>query len=88
MNDMGIEIYCNFDTLSQWHCRFALNRTFFSKPPEPKDARLCCSFLDNPYLMEVFKLHGTQNVKDLRVELLMHEFVVDQLVPELSSSKA
>ena len=34
--------------------------------------------------MEAFKLHGTQNIKDLRVEL-MHEFVVDQLVPELVS---
>ena len=34
--------------------------------------------------MEAFKLHGTQNIKDLRVEL-MHEFVVDQLVPELLS---
>ena len=34
--------------------------------------------------MERFKSHGTQNIKDLRVEL-MHEFVVDQLVPELLS---
>ena len=70
--------------LFQWHCKFALNRTFFSKPLDPKDARLCCFFLDNPNAMEAFKLHGTQNIKDLRVEL-MHEFVVDQLVPELVS---
>ena len=34
--------------------------------------------------MEAFKSHGTQNIKALRVEL-MHEFVVDQLVPELVS---
>ena len=84
MNDMGIEIYSNFETLSRWHRKFALNRTFFSKPPDPKDARLCRFFLDNPDAMEAFKLHGTQNIKDLRVEL-MHEFVVDQLVPELVS---
>jgi len=81
----GIEIYSNFETLSQWHRKFALNRTFFSKPPDPrKDARLCRFFLDNPDAMEAFKSHGTQNIKDLRVEL-MHEFVVDQLVPELVS---
>ena len=84
MNDMGIEIYSNFETLSRWHRKFALNRTFFSKPPDPKDARLCRFFLDNPDAMEAFKSHDTQNIKDLRVEL-MHEFVVDQLVPELVS---
>jgi len=32
-------------------------------------------------MMEAFKSNGTQNIKDLQVEL-MHEFVVDQLVPE------
>ena len=64
-----------------------MNRTFFSKPPDPrKDARLCRFFLDNPDAMEAFKSHGTQNIKDLRVEL-MHEFVVDQLVPELVCSR-
>ena len=68
----------------QWHCKFALNRTFFSKPPDPKNARLCRFFLDNPDAMEAFKSHGIQNIKDLRV-VLMHEFVVDQLVPELVS---
>ena len=86
MNDMGIEIYSIFETLSQWHRKFALNRTFFSKPLDPKDARLRCLFLDNPNAMEAFKLHGTQNIKDLRVEI-MHEFVVDQLVPELVSRR-
>ena len=84
MTHMGIEIYSNFETLSRLHRKIALNRTFFSKPPDPKDARLCRFFLDNLDAMEAFKSHSTQNIKDLRV-VLMHEFVVDQLVPELVS---
>ena len=61
-----------------------MNRTFLSNPPDPKDARLCRFFLVNPDAMEAFKSYRTQKTKDLRVEL-MHEFVVDQVVPELVS---
>jgi hypothetical protein len=36
MNNVGVEYYSNFETLRMWHRKFARNRFFFDKTPEPK----------------------------------------------------
>ena len=36
MNDVGVEYYSNFETLRLWRRKFARNRHFYYKTPEPK----------------------------------------------------
>ncbi|KAI2506094.1 hypothetical protein MHU86_8325 [Fragilaria crotonensis] len=81
MNDIGVEFYSSFSTLSRWHRKFARHRYYFYKVPE---AKTVCPrfFVDNPDAMEAFKNHGIANIKDLRVEMML-EYVHNELVPKL-----
>jgi hypothetical protein len=81
MNDVGVEFYSNFSTLSRWHRKFARHRYYFYKVPEAKT--VCPGyFVDNPDAMEAFKNHGEANMKDLWVEMML-EYVHNELVPKL-----
>ncbi|KAI2493985.1 hypothetical protein MHU86_20559 [Fragilaria crotonensis] len=81
MNDVGVEFYSSFATLSRWHRKLARNRYYFYKAPEAKN--VCPRFfIDNPDAMEAFKKHGVENIKDLRVEMML-EYVHSQLIPKL-----
>ncbi|KAI2512190.1 hypothetical protein MHU86_2277 [Fragilaria crotonensis] len=81
MNDVGVEFYSSFATLSRGHRKLARNRYYFYKAPEGKNE---CPrfFIDNPDAMEAFKKHGVENIKDLRVEMML-EYVHSQLIPKL-----
>jgi hypothetical protein len=81
MNDVGVEFYSSFATLSRWHRKFARHRFYFYKAPE---AKTVCPrfFVDNPDAMDAFKKHGVANIKDLRVEMML-EYVHHELVPKL-----
>ena len=81
MNDVGVEFYSSFATLSRWHRKFARHRYYFYKVPEAKTVRPRF-FADNPDAMEAFKNHGVANIKDLRVELML-EYVHNELIPKL-----
>ena len=81
MNDVGVEFYSSFSTLSRWHRKFARHRHYFYKSPPAKN--VCPRFFtDNPDAMEAFKKHGVANIKDLRVKMML-EYVHTQLIPKL-----
>ncbi len=79
MNDVGIEFYSSFATLTHWHRKLAWNRNFFYSAPEPKTA-YPPFFRYNPDTMEAFKKHGVANLKDLSVELM---YAHNNLIPRL-----
>jgi hypothetical protein len=82
MHDIGLEAILNWRTLALWHGRMARNvKDAFGKAPAPKN-RLPQFFSENPDAQEAFKTFGVQNLKELSVEL-MHEYVLDELVPRL-----
>jgi hypothetical protein len=81
MNDVGVEFYSSFSTLSRWLRKYACYRYYFYKVPEAKT--VCPGFfVDNPDAMEAFKNHGVANIKDLQVEMML-EYVHNELVPKL-----
>jgi hypothetical protein len=81
MNDVGVEYYSNFETLRLWHRKFARNRYFYYKTPEPKTL-YPAFFVENPDAMEAFKKYGVAHIKDLRVEMML-EYVHQELIPKL-----
>ncbi len=82
MNDVGVEFYSSFATLSRWHRKFACHMYYFCKVPA---AKTVCPrfFVDNPDAMEAFKNHGVANIKDLRVEMMLEYYVHNEIVPML-----
>jgi hypothetical protein len=82
MNDLGIEVYSNWRTLQNWHRKLALNAwNGFAKAP-PKKSQMPQLFVPDPDAQEAFRKYGIQNLKELSVEL-MHEYVIDKLIPTL-----
>ncbi len=82
MNDVGVEFYSSFSTLSRWHRKLAWNGYFFYNSPDAKKHGCPRFFVDNPDAMEAYKKHGIANIKDLRVELML-EYVHSELIPKL-----
>jgi hypothetical protein len=70
----------NFETLRLWHRKFARNRRYYYKRPEPKTSYPV--FVENPDAMKAFTKYGIAHIKDLRVEMML-EYVHQELIPKL-----
>ena len=80
VNDVGVEVYTNWQTLQQWHHRIVtrFNNTFL-KAPSAKQL-MPPFFREHPDAMDAFKRYGVVHLKELSIEL-MHSYVHDSLIP-------
>ena len=82
INDLDIEMYTNWRTLSNCHRRmsYSPNATFCRGPLAPP--RMPPFFRENPDAMDAFKQHGVSILKELSVEEL-HTNVHETLIPTM-----